>query len=48
MSLTIKTEQNSKTTFLDFNVIREQGTFTTNIYQKPTFSGVNSHWLFFT
>ena len=44
MSLTTKTEQNNIMTFLDFNVIREQGKFIPSIYEKPTFSGVNTHF----
>ena len=31
MSLTIETEQNSKISFLDVNVIREQGKFVTSV-----------------
>ena len=42
MSFTIKTEQSNKITTLDFNVIRGHGTFTTNIYRKPTFNDVNN------
>ena len=30
--------------FLVNNVIREQGKFTTSIYQKPTFSGVYTNF----
>ena len=37
---TIETEQNKKISFLDVNVIHEQGKFITSVYQKPTFSGV--------
>ena len=40
ISFTIETEQNNKISFLDVNVIREQGKFITSVYQKPTFSGV--------
>ena len=43
MPFTIKTEQNKKISFLDVNVIREQGKFIANAYQKPTFSGVFTH-----
>ena len=39
-----KNIQSNKMTFLDFNVIREEGTFTTNIYRKPTFSCANTHF----
>ena len=31
MSFTIETKQNNKISFLDFNVIREQGNFVTSI-----------------
>ena len=31
MSFTIETEQNSKISFLDVNVIREQGKFVTSV-----------------
>ena len=44
MSFNIETEQNNKISFLDVNVIREQGKFVTNFYRKPTFSGVYTHF----
>ena len=44
MSFTIETEQNNKISFLDVNFLREQGKFITSIYQKPTFSGVYTHF----
>ena len=44
MSFTIETEQNNKISFLDVNVISEQGKFITSVYQKPTFSGVYTHF----
>ena len=37
---TIETEQNKKISFLDVNVIHEQGKFITTVCRKPTFSGV--------
>ena len=40
MSFTIETKQNSKTSILDVNIIREQGKFVTSVYRQPTFSGV--------
>ena len=43
MSFTIKTAQNNKMSFIDANDFCEQVKFTTNIYQKLTFSGVNTH-----
>ena len=44
MSFTIETEQKNKISFLDVNVIREQGEFITSVYRKPTFSGVYTHF----
>ena len=44
MPFTIETDQRNKISFLDVNVIREQGKFTTSVSQKPTFSGVYSHF----
>ena len=43
MSFTIETEQNNKMSFLNVNVIREQGKFITSVYRKPIFSGVYTH-----
>ena len=42
MSFSMETEKEYKLSFLDVEVIREQGKFTTTIYRKPTFSGVYS------
>ena len=36
----MKTEEESKLSFLDVGIRREQGKFTLTIYRKPTFSGV--------
>ena len=44
MSFTIETEQKNKLSFLDVNVIREQGEFIISVYRKPTFSGVYTHF----
>ena len=44
---TIETGQNNTITFLNVNVIREKGKFITNVYRKPTFSGVNNHFYSF-
>ena len=44
MSFSMETEKENKLSFLDVEVIREQGKFTTTIYQKPTFSGVYSNF----
>ena len=44
MSFTIETKQNKKMSFLDVNVVLDQGKFITSIYRKPTFSGVYTHF----
>ena len=44
MSFSMETEKENKLSFLDVEVIREQGKFTTTIYRKPTFSGVYSNF----
>ena len=46
---TYEVENNDKLPFLDILVIREDNEFTTNIYSKPTFSGLytNFHRFFF-
>ena len=44
MSFTIETEHNKKISFLDVNVIREQGKFITSVYRKPTVSSVYTHF----
>ena len=44
MSFSMETEKENKLSFLDVEVIREQGKFTTSIYRKPTFSGVYSNF----
>ena len=36
----METEKENKLSFLDVEVIREQGKFTTTVFRKPTFSGV--------
>ena len=40
ISFSMETEKENKLSFLDVEIIREQGKFTTTIYRKPTFSGV--------
>ena len=40
MSFSMEAERQNKIYFLDVEVIREQGKFTTTIYRKPYFSGV--------
>ena len=44
MQFNLETEHDNKMSFLDVNVIREQGKFTTNVYQKPTFNGGYTHF----
>ena len=40
MSFTVESEKQNKMSFLDAKIIREDKTFTTPVYCKPTFSGV--------
>ena len=40
-------ENNNKLPFLDINISRENNSFTTSIYRKPTFSGVYTNYLSF-
>ena len=40
MSFTIKSEKQNRISFLDVQIIREDKTFTTSVFHKPTFSGV--------
>ena len=44
MSFSMETEKENKLSFLDVEVIREQGKFATTVYRKPTFSGVYSNF----
>ena len=44
ISFSMETERQNKFSFLNIEVIREQGKFTTTIYRKPTFSGVYSNF----
>ena len=44
MLFTIETKQSNKMSLLDVNVIREQGKFITNVYQKPAFIGAYTHF----
>ena len=44
MSFSFEQEINSKLSFLDEEVSRQQGKFVTRVYKKPTFSGVNTHF----
>ena len=43
MSFTIESEKQNRMSFLDVQIIREDKTFTTSVYRKPTFSGVYTH-----
>ena len=40
MSFSMETEKENNLSFLDVEIVHEQGKFTTTIYQKPTVSGV--------
>ena len=44
MSFTIEREKQNRMSFLDIAIIRENKTFTTSVYRKPTFSGVYTHF----
>ena len=44
MSFSDEVERDVKISFLDVNVLREEGQFVTNVYRKPTFSGVYTHF----
>ena len=43
MSFPMETESENKCSFLDVEIIRVQGKFTTPVYRKPAFSGVYSN-----
>ena len=44
MSFTIERKKQNRMSFLDVEIIREDKTFTTSVYRKPTFSGVYTHF----
>ena len=44
MSFTIESKKQNRMSFLDVQVIREDKTFTTSVYYKPTFSVVYTHF----
>ena len=44
ISFTIENEKDNRMSFLDVNIIREQGGFTTSVYRKPTFSRIYTHF----
>ena len=47
MSFTIENEKQNRLSFLEIQVITEDKTFTTNVYRKPAFSGVYTHFASF-
>ena len=44
MSFSMEKEKENKLSFLDVEIKRELGKFTTTVYRKPTFSGVYSNF----
>ena len=44
MAFTIEREKQNRMSFLDMAIIREDKTFTTSVYRKPTFCGVYKHF----
>ena len=44
MSFTIKNENQNSMTFLNVQIIWEDKTFPTSVYEKPTFSEVYTHF----
>ena len=44
MSFTIELEEQNRMSFLDVQIIRDDKTFTTSVYRKPTFGGVYKHF----
>ena len=44
MSFTTERKKQNRMSFLDIAIIRENKTFTTSVYRKPTFSGVYTHF----
>ena len=44
MSFSMETEKENKLSFLDVQVIRKKGKFTTTVYRKPTFGGLYSNF----
>ena len=43
MSFSMEAEKDYNLSFLDVEIIRKQGKFTTTIYRKSTFSGIYSN-----
>ena len=44
MFFTIENEKYNNISFVDLNITREQGKFTTSVCHKPTFSGIDNHF----
>ena len=44
MPFTIESEKQNRMSILDVQIIREDKTFTTSAYRKPTFSGAYTHF----
>ena len=44
MSFIIEPEKSNKMSSLGVQIIRDDKTFTTSVYRKPTFSGVYTHF----
>ena len=44
MSFSFEQAKDSKLSFLDVEVSRQEGHFVTTVYRKPTFSGVYTHF----
>ena len=42
--LYIENEKENRMFFLDVNIIHDQGKFTTSVYRKPSFSGIDTHF----
>ena len=43
MEFTLESERNNSIAFLDVNVVKHYELFTTNLYQKPTFTGLDGN-----
>ena len=44
ISFTIENEKDNRMFFFDVNIIREQGKFTSSVYRKPTFAGIDTRF----
>ena len=44
MSFSMETEKENNLSFLNVEIIREEGIFTNTVYQKPIFSGTYSNF----